>query len=154
MNNNEEQSNLTVNSIIQIEVPSFEEKIINKKPETVYLIIFKNLYNKTRWQLEKTYQDLLNLNALLTKLLPKVPNFGKYNSIFKSSKDYNTIVQRKSEIYNFLFQCVARKDIISNKSFINFIELDKNFPELIYNSPEFIEVIKDDQMTVTDIIYL
>ena len=154
MNNNEIQSNITVNSIIQIEVPSFEEKIINKKQETVYLIIFKNLYNKTRWNLEKTYQDFLTLNGLLTKLIPKVPYFGKYNSIFKSAKDYNTITQRKNEIYNYLFQCVARKDIISNKSFINFIELDKNFPELIYNSPDFIEVIKNDQMTVKDIIYL
>ena len=154
MNDNEEQLNITVNSIIQVEVPSFEEKIINKKPETFYLIILKNLYNKTRWQLEKTYQDFITLNSLLIKLLPKVPYFGKYNSIFKSSKDYNTMTQRKNEIYNYLTQCVARKDIISNKSFINFIELEKNFPELIYNSPNFIEVIKNEQMTVTDIIYL
>ena len=154
MNDNDEQLKVSVNSIIQVEVPSFEEKIINKKPETVYLLVFKNLYNKTRWKLEKTYQDFLTLNTLLTKLIPKIPYFGKYNSIFKSSKDYNTIMQRKTEIYNFLTQCVERKDIISNKSFINFVELDKNFPELIYNSPDFIEVIKKDQMTITDIIYL
>jgi len=154
MNDNVDQLNISVNSIIQVEVPSFEEKIINKKPETVYLIIFLNLYNKKRWQLEKTYQDFITLNGLLTKLIPKIPSFGKYNSIFKSSKDYNTIVKRKNEIYNFLFQCVARKDIISNKSFINFVELDKNFPEIIYNSPDFIEVIKDGQMTVTDMIFL
>ena len=154
MNDNDEQLKISVNSIIQVEVPSFEEKIINKKQETIYLIILKNLYNKSRWQLEKTYQDFINLNTLLTKLIPQVPYFGKYNSIFKSSKDYNTIIQRKKEIYNFLFQCVERKDIISNKSFINFIELDKNLPELIYNSPEFIEIIKNHQMTVTDIIYL
>ena len=105
MNDNSEQLNITVNSIIQIEVPSFEEKIVNKKPETVYLIIFKNLYNKTKWKLEKTYQDFLTLNSLLIKLIPKVPLFGKNNSIFKSSKDYNTILQRKTEIYNFLTQC-------------------------------------------------
>ena len=154
MNDNPDQLNITVNSIIQIEVPLFEEKIINKKQETVYLLIFKNLYNKTRWKLEKTYQDFLTLNSLLTKLIPKVPNFGKNNSIFKSSKDYNTIMQRKSETYNFLTQCVSRKDILSNKSFINFIELKENFPELVYNSPDFIEVIKDEQMTVLDIIYL
>ena len=154
MNDNDEQLKISVNSIIQVEVPSFEEKIINKKQETIYLIILKNLYNKSRCQLEKTYQDFINLNALLTKLIPQVPYFGKYNSIFKSSKDYNTITQRKNEIYNYLTQCVARKDIISNKSFINFIELEKNFPELMYNSPNFIDVIKNEQMTVTDIIYL
>ena len=154
MNDNEEQLNITVNSILQVEVPSFEEKILNKKPETLYLIIFTNLYNKTKWTLQKTYQDIINLNSLLIKLIPKIPPFGKFNSIFKSSKDYNTIVKRKNEIFNFLSQCVARKDIISNKSFINFIELEKNFPELIYNSPDFIEVIKDDTMTVSEIIYL
>ena len=54
MNDNDEQLKVSVNSIIQVEVPSFEEKIINKKPETVYLLVFKNLYNKTRWKLEKT----------------------------------------------------------------------------------------------------
>ena len=113
MNDNDDQLKISVNSIIQVEVPSFEEKIINKKHETVYLIIFKNLYNKSKWKLEKTYQDFINLNTLLTKLIPQVPYFGKYNSIFKSSKDYNTIIQRKKEIYNFLFQCVERKDIIS-----------------------------------------
>ena len=48
MNDNVDQLNISVNSIIQVEVPSFEEKIINKKPETVYLIIFLNLYNKKR----------------------------------------------------------------------------------------------------------
>ena len=41
MNDNDEQLKISVNSIIQVEVPSFEEKIINKKQETIYLIILK-----------------------------------------------------------------------------------------------------------------
>ena len=146
--------NITVNSILQIDVPSFEDKIVNNKNTTFYLIIFKNLYNKSKWKLEKTYQDFITLNDSLTKLLPCVPSFGKNKSIFKSAKDYNIIIKRKMEIYEFLCECVSRKDIISNRSFINFIELEKNFPELVYNSPDFIEKIKDSPMTITDIQYL
>ena len=148
------KSNVTVNSILQIDVPSFEDKFVNNKSETFFLIIIKNLYNQSRWKLEKTYQDFITLNAALTKLLPSVPTFGKNKSFFKSSKDYNTIVQRKLEIFDYLCECVSRKDIISNKSFINFIELEKNFPELVYNSPDFLDVIKDSTMTVTEIQYL
>ena len=149
-----ESSNIKVNSILQVDVPSFEDKIINNKNETFYLIIFKNLYNKTRWKLEKTYQDFITLNDALIKLIPKVPSFGKNKGIFKSSKDYNTINKRKIEIFNFLSECLSRKDIISNRSFITFIELEKNFPELVYNCPDFIEKIKDSNMTITDIQYL
>ena len=154
MSENQGQPNVTINSILQVDVPSFENKIVNNKNETFYFIIFKNLYNKSKWTFEKTYEDFMRLYAALTKLIPSVPSFGKNKSIFKSAKDYNTIMKRKIEIYEFLTECVSRKDIISNRSFINFIELEKNFPELIYNLPDFIETIKDDIMTITDIQYL
>ena len=149
-----EKSNVTVNSILQVDVPSFEEKIINNKNETIYLILFKNLYNKSRWKLEKTYQDFITLNDALIKLLPKVPIFGKNKTLFKSSKDYNTLIKRKVEIIEFLSECVSRKDIISNRSFIKFIELENNFPELVYNCPDFVEKIKNNTMTITEIQYI
>lgn len=38
--------NVTVTSILQLNVDSFEEKFINNKSETVYTINIKNLYNK------------------------------------------------------------------------------------------------------------
>ena len=155
MNENQRQSNVTINSILQVDVPSFENKIINDKNETLYLIIFKNLYNKSRWTIEKTYEDFIKLNTTITKLIPNVPYFGKNKSFFKSAKDYNTIMQRKTEINEFLSECVSRKDIISNRTFINFTDLEKNFPELIYNIPDFIEIIKNSEMmTITDIQYL
>ena len=154
MYENSRQSNVTINSILQIDVPSFENKIINNKNETLYMIIIKNLYNKSKWTIEKTYEDFIRLNNSLTKLLPSSPYFGKNKSIFKSAKDYNTIMQRKTEINEYLSECVSRKDIISHRTFINFIDLEKNFPELIYNIPDFIETIKVSDMTITDIQYL
>ena len=41
---------ITVNSILQLSVDSFEEKFINNKSETVYTINIRNLYNNTNKQ--------------------------------------------------------------------------------------------------------
>ena len=148
------QRKMTVNSILQISVMSFEEKFINNKSETFYTITINNLYNNTKWKIEKTYKDVETLNTALLRLFPHVPSFGKANSLFKSSKSYNTILERQNEIYEFLNECVERKDILSNLNFYSFIELDKNFPELVYNVPELVTTIKDSPITIIDFEYL
>ena len=94
------QPKITVTSILQINVPSFEEKYINNKSETVYTINIRNLYNNKKWSLEKTYRDVENLSSELTKILPQVPSFSSFN-LFKSSRSYNTIVERRDEINTF-----------------------------------------------------
>ena len=147
------QPNVTVNSILQLNVESFEEKFINNKNETVYTISIKNLYNKKKWTLEKTYRDIEILHSELSKILPQVPSFSSF-SLFKSSRSYNTIVERKDEINEFLNECIARKDILSNKAFYEFIHMEKNFPEYIYNSPELIEIIENNNLTMNDFQYL
>ena len=141
------QPKITVTSILQINVPSFEEKYINNKSETVYTINIRNLYNNKKWSLEKTYRDVENLSSELTKILPQVPSFSSFN-LFKSSRSYNTIVERRDEINTFLNECISRKDILSHKAFYEFIQMDKNFPEYIYNSPELIEIIDNDNLSV------
>ena len=60
--------NVTVNSILQLNVDSFEEKFINNKSETVYTINIKNLYNKKKWTIEKTYRDIEMLHSELSKI--------------------------------------------------------------------------------------
>ena len=142
-----------IKSILQIEVPSFSEKYVNNKSETFYLIIVKNLFNKKKWSLEKTYKDFENLNSELYKLLPNVPSFSSFQ-LFKSSRAYNTIVERKTEIFEYLNECVGRKDVLSNKTFASFLEIDKNFPDLLYNSPETISSFEDTAMSITDFIFL
>ena len=147
------QPNVTVNSILQLNVDSFEEKFINNKNETVYTINIVNLFNKKRWSLEKTYRDIEMLHSELSKILPQIPSFSSF-SLFKSSRSFNTIVERKDEINEFLNECIARKDILSNKTFYEFIHMEKYFPEYIYNSPELIEVIENDNLTLNDLQYL
>ena len=145
--------NVTVTSILQLNVDSFEEKFINNKSETVYTINIKNLYNKKKWSIEKTYHDIELLHSELSKILPQIPPFSSF-SLFKSSRSFNTIVERKEEIDEFLNECIARKDILSNKTFYEFIHMEKYFPEYIYNSPELIEVIENFNLTMNDLQYL
>ena len=145
--------NVTVTSILQLNVDSFEEKFINNKSETVYTINIKNLYNKKKWSIEKTYHDIELLHSELSKILPQIPPFSSF-SLFKSSRSFNTIVERKEEIDEFLNECIARKDILSNKTFYEFIHMEKYFPEYIYNSPELIEVIENYNLTMNDLQYL
>ena len=150
----EQRPNITVNSILQINVSSFEEKYVNNKSETFYTINIRNLYNNKKWIIEKTYKDFELLNSELSKVLPQVPSFSSFNNLFKSSRSYNTIVERKEEINDYLNECISRKDIISNKTFYEFIQMDKNFPEYIYNSPELIDLIESAPLSVKEIQYL
>ena len=92
---------ITVNSILQLSVDSFEEKFINNKSETVYTINIRNLYNNKKWSLEKVYHDVEILHQELSKLLPQIPPFSSF-SLFKSSRSFNTIVERKEEMVNLL----------------------------------------------------
>ena len=138
---------------MKINVPSFEEKYINNKSEKVYTINIRNLYNNKKWSLEKTYKDVELLSTELSKILPQVPSFSSFN-LFKSSRSYNTIVERRDEIDTFLNECISRKDIMSHKAFYEFIQMEKNFPEYIYNSPELIEIIDNDNLSVNELQYL
>ena len=148
-----QQSQVTVNSILQLNVASFEEKYINNKTETVYTINIRNLYNNKKWTLEKTYRDVELLSSELSKLLPQVPSFSSF-SLFKSATAYNTIIERRDEINDFLNECISRKDIISHKAFYEFIEIDKHFKEYIYNSPELVDVIDNSPLSVNETQYL
>ena len=146
-------SQVTVSSILQLSVVSFEEKFINNKSETVYTINIRNLFNNKKWTLEKTYRDVELLSSELAKILPQVPPFSSF-SLFKSSRSYNTIVERKEEMNTFLNECVSRKDILTHKAFYEFIEMEKNFPEYIYNSPELVDIIDNSPLSVNELQYL
>ena len=153
MSSQDEQQKITVNSILQIDIPSFENKFVNNKSETFYTIEITNLYNNKKWSLEKTYKDIELLHSSLTKFLPQVPSFSSF-SLFKSTSSYNTITERQNEINDYLNECLTRKDILSTTEFSEFLELKKNFPDLIYNSPELVEKIENSNLTVNEIQYL
>jgi hypothetical protein len=89
----------------------------------------------------------------ITKLLPNVPIVpGK--TIFKVS-NYESLNKRKSQLEHFLKECVARKDILNSEAFKDFIEIDKNSPELSSSGPQKLsEHVDFLPLGIRDFVYL
>ena len=146
-------ANLT-HSILQVSVPAFQDKYFNNKNETFYSIHILNLYTNKSWDLEKRYQDFQDLKSQLSKTIPKVPDITKGFTLFKSSNSYDTLKQRQYDIQEFLSDCLSRKDIISNDYFMEFLEINTQFPALIRNKPDFLNDIEFQNLSCEHIIYL
>ena len=146
-------ANLT-HSILQVSVPAFQDKYFNNKSETFYSIHILNLYTNKSWDLEKRYQEFQDLKSELSKTIPKVPDISKGFTLFKSSNSYDTLKQRQYDIQEFLSDCLSRKDIISNDFFMEFLEINTQFPALIRNKPDFINDIEFQNISCEHIIYL
>jgi WD40 repeat protein len=125
-----------VASTLEITIKEFFEKYIDSKTVTFYKIEVYDNYSKERWILEKRYSEIDFLHKTLTKLYPNIPPMpGK--TLFKI-KNRDALENRKKQLEFFLKECAKRKDIESNESFKNFLELDKHSPDLTYNSPNII----------------
>ena len=123
-------------STIEISINEFGEKYIDGKTVTFYKIEIYDNYSRENWVLEKRYSEIDLLHKKLSKLYPNIPPMpGK--TLFKI-KDRDKLEQRKKQLETFLKECAKRKDIESNESFKNFLELDKHSPELSYNAPTII----------------
>ena len=103
MSSQDEQQKITVNSILQIDIPSFENKFVNNKSETFYTIEITNLYNNKKWSLEKTYKDIELLHSSLTKFLPQVPSFSSF-SLFKSTSSFKESCSIKVKLTSSSFK--------------------------------------------------
>ena len=62
-----------INSILQISIPSFSEKYVNQKKSTSYLISVTNLYSKTKWTMEKEYEEFVEFQKEIASILPDPP---------------------------------------------------------------------------------
>ena len=125
-----------VASTLEITIKEFFEKYIDSKTVTFYKIEVYDNYSKERWILEKRYSEIDFLHKTLTKLYPNIPPMpGK--TLFKI-KNRDALENRKKQLEFFLKECAKRKDIESNESFKNLLEIDKYSPDLTYNSPNII----------------
>ena len=123
-------------STIEISINEFGEKYIDGKTVTFYKIEIYDNYSRENWVLEKRYSEIDLLHKTLSKLYPNIPPMpGK--TLFKI-KDRDQLEKRKKQLETFLKECAKRKDIESNETFKNFLELDKHSPELSYNAPTII----------------
>ena len=118
-------------AIIGITIKSFSEKYINKKTVTFYEVEITSHITQNSWCVQRRYNEFKNLHAVLSKIyvnLPAIPGI----SFFKITSE-EQLNKRKSELERFLRDCVQRKDIFLNAEFRQFLELEKNAPEVVAN---------------------
>jgi hypothetical protein len=80
---------------------------------------------------------------------PSIPR----KSFFKVSSE-EAIFKRKTQLEQFLKECITRKDIFNSQAFQEFIEIDKHSPEILTHSPALLTDFQDLALGVRDFIYL
>ena len=114
------------------------------------------IYNNKHWKIEKTYQIFSLLYTNINSIIPDVPKIssGIFFNLFKSASSFDILTNRLEILNNFLKQYMRRKDILSCDYFINFLEIEKYFPEILRNKPVSIKTKTFNQVSVNDIILL
>ena len=121
-------------STLTATIIEYTEKHIDNSPVIFYRIKVTDHFNNNSWVIEKRYNDFSNLQKKLSSNFPDVPKIpGK--TLFRVT-DFASIKKRKDGLQYFLKTCINRKDIFASESFKNFLELEKNSPDLCGNSPD------------------
>ena len=141
-----------IKSILQANIPSFTEKFINQKRETLYKLNCMSLYTNKKWSMEKLYSDFENLQNALSQVISDPPELsGK--SLFKVTS-FNGLTERQYLLQEYLHECCLRKDIISTDAFKEFLDLDKQAPELLLNRPTLLSEFNKLPLSIQNFIYL
>ena len=141
-----------IKSILQANITSFSEKFINQKRETLYLLNCLSLYTNKKWSMEKLYSDFENLHNALCQVISDPPQLtGK--SLFKVTS-FNELTSRQYLLQEYLHECCLRKDIISTDAFKDFLNLDKQAPELLLNRPTLLSEFNKLPLSIQNFIYL
>ena len=141
-----------IKSTLQANISSFTEKFINQKREALYLLNCQSLYTNKRWSMEKLYSDFENLHDALLQVISDPPQLsGK--SYFKVTS-FDGLTQRQNLLQDFLHKCCVRKDIISTDAFKEFLDLEKQAPELLLNRPTLLSEFNKLPLSIQNFIYL
>ena len=121
-------------STLTATIIEYTEKHIDNSPVIFYRIKITDHFNNNSWVIEKRYNEFSNLQKKLASNFPDVPKIpGK--TLFRVT-DFASIKKRKDGLQYFLKTCINRKDIFTSEGFKNFLELEKNSPDLCGNSPD------------------
>ena len=136
--NKEKQLLLNPNdfSIIGIEVPSYSEKYVGSKSVTFYAVEVTSRITKNTWKIEKRYSEFKTLHDAMLKIYPRLPTIPG-TTFFKVTSP-EALKNRQNALQTFLRSCVQRRDILQNKLFKEFLELEKNAPEIVGNDVELV----------------
>ena len=141
-----------IKSLLQISVPSFEEKFINQKRTALYKINCRSLYTNKRWAMEKAFSDFENLYKEICEVVSDPPQVE--GSAFFNVTSYNELNKRKEFLENFLRECCERKDVLSSEPFKKFLDLTEQAPEVTMNSPKMLSEFNNLPLGIRDFIYL
>lgn len=120
-----------VTAVLGISMPSFTEKYIDKKTVTFFHIDVQSRISKKEWGLDKRYSEFKKLHDILSPLIPNLPAIPP-TTFFKVSS-YEALTKRRLDLERFLRFCVERKDVLHQKEFRAFLDIDKEAPEIIGN---------------------
>jgi len=141
-----------IKSILQANIASFTEKFINQKRETLFKLNCMSLYTNKKWSMEKLYSDFENLSLALSQVISDPPELsGK--SLFQVTS-FNGLTERQYLLQEYLHECCLRKDIISTDAFSEFLDLEKQAPELLLNRPTLLSEFNKLPLSIQDFIYL
>ncbi|MCQ2816931.1 MAG: hypothetical protein MJ252_06675 [archaeon] len=141
-----------ITGIITAFIPEFNEKYVDNKVVTFYTIDVTNNINKKKWSIEKRYNDFEKLFKDLEKSFNDIPSIPK-KTMFKISS-YDELLKRRAVLQSFLNTCIERKDIFYSDTFKEFLEINKNSPEISFDSPpQIIGQLEDIPLGVRDFYY-
>ena len=141
-----------IKSILQANIVSFTEKFINQKREVLYLLHCQSLYTNKKWSMEKLFSDFENLHSALLQVISDPPQLSG-QSLFKVTS-LDGLTQRQNLLQEFLHECCIRKDIISTDAFNEFLDLEKQAPELLLNRPSLLSEFNKLPLSIQNFIYL
>ena len=123
-------------SIIGITVPSYSDKAIGSKIVTFYTVEVTSRISKKSWTIDKRYSDFKKLHDAMLKIYPRLPTIPG-TTIFRVTNP-EALKSRQVALEEFLRSCIQRRDILQNKLFKEFLELEKNAPEIVGNDVELV----------------
>ena len=118
-------------SILGINVLSYADKLVGSKAVTFYQVEITSRITKNSWKIDKRYSEFKKLHDAMLKIYPRLPKIPG-TTLFKVTAP-EALTSRQKALEAFLRSCVQRRDILQNKLFKEFLELEKNAPEIVGN---------------------
>ena len=139
-------------AIIGLTVDSFADKFVDSKSVTFYNCRVTSRISQKEWIIEKRYSEFKKLHDSLGKLFPRLPSIPG-TTIFKVTSQ-DALKKRQKALQAFLQNCIQRRDILQNKLFKDFLELEKNAPEVVSNDVKLVYDYKKLPLGVRDMLIL
>ena len=158
-NSNKEASStseIKENFKIKCVINKWEQKT-NKttgKLEVIFNIeLFSELTNK-KWSVFHSIQDFKDLISNLSPICINLPDFPGLKSLEKEKASSSIINKASSAITEFINSISHRSDILNTKYYIDFLQLENHFDDLIKYEPKEKFNIANLKYEVSDIILL